>query len=122
MIKKILTIIVAYSFVIITSVQLVVNLIFVFAPEFYLRNGFYFSNFGGLSVTYLIPMVSVAFLLKYCAPSRICAIGQVIMTILWLIIKEDNIYNITAQIFIALMCLFFPMKFIKKIVNKMYNN
>jgi hypothetical protein len=117
MIKKILTIIVAYSFVIITSVQLVVNLIFVFAPEFYLRNGFYFSNFGGLSVTYLIPMVSVAFLLKYCAPSRICAIGQVIMTILWLIIKEDNIYNINAQITIGLICLLFTAKK----VNKMYN-
>jgi hypothetical protein len=116
MIKKILTFIVAYSFVFITSVQLFVNLIFVFAPEFYLRNGFYFSQFAGLSVTYLIPMVAVAFLLKYCAPSRICAVGQVIMTILWLIIKEDNIYNITAQISISVICLLFTAK----IVNKMY--
>ena len=46
MIKKILTIIVAYSFVFITSVQLVVNLIFVFAPEFYLRNGFHLVKYS----------------------------------------------------------------------------
>jgi hypothetical protein len=64
--KKILTFIVAYSFVIITALQLIANLVFVFNKEFYLKYSFWFSNFSGLSVSYLVPMVAVAFLLKFC--------------------------------------------------------
>ena len=105
MIKKILTYIVAYSFVIITSVQLCVNLLFILAPEFYIRNSFYLSQIGGLSIVYLLPMLAVAFLFKFCIPSRICAVAQVVLTALWLIIQEDNVYNITAQITIGILAL-----------------
>jgi hypothetical protein len=113
MIKKILTFIVAYSFVIITSVQLFVNLVFILAPEFYMRNSFYFSQVGGLSVSYLLPMLAVAFLFKFCTISRVCAVAQVILTVLWLVIQEDNVYNITAQITIGIFALLFSIKKIK---------
>jgi hypothetical protein len=113
MIKKILTFIVAYSFVIITSVQLFVNLVFILAPEFYMRNSFYFSQVGGLSVSYLLPMLAVAFLFKFCTISRVCAVAQVILTVLWLVIQEDNVYNITAQITIGIFALLFT-------INKLY--
>ena len=108
--KKVLTFIVAYSFVIITSMQLFVNLIFIFNKEFYYKYWFYFSQIAGLSIVYLIPMLAVVFLLKFCTPSRICAIGQLILSILWLVIQEDNIYNITAQITIGTVALLFTIK------------
>lgn len=111
--KKIATFIVAYSFVIITALQLVVNLVFIFFKDFYLQNWFMLANLFGFSFLYLIPMVSVAFLFKFCAMSRICAIAQVILSLLWLIIQEDNVYNITAQVIIGGLSLALTFKKIK---------
>lgn len=108
--KKVLTILVAYSFVYITSLQLFVNILFVFKKDFYLKYAFYFTQISGLSISYLLPMVAVAFLLKFCKVSRICAIAQIIMSVLWLIIQEDNIYNITSQIIIGVLALLFTLK------------
>jgi hypothetical protein len=113
--KKILTFIVAYSFVIITSVQLLANIISIFFREFYYKNWFLIANLVGVSFIYLIPMVAVVFLLKYCYVSRICAIAQVILTVLWLVIQEDNLYNITAQITIGTLSLLFTYFKIRKI-------
>jgi hypothetical protein len=114
-IKRVLTFIVAYCFVIITAMQLFVNLLFVLAPDFYIRNAFYITQIGGFLISYLIPMVSVAFLFKFCEVSRVCAVAQVILTILWVVIKEDNTFNITAQIIICVMALLFTFK---KIITK----
>jgi hypothetical protein len=108
--KKLLTILVAYSFVIITSVQLLANIICIVNKEFYYEHWFIIANLVGFSIIYLIPMVAVAFLFKFCIPSRICAITQVVLSILWLIIQEDNTYNITAQIVIATLALFLTAK------------
>ncbi len=116
--KKLLTFIVAYSFVIITGVQLLVNLISIFFREFYYKNWFIIANLVGVSFIYLIPMIAVVFLLKFCYVSRICAIAQVILTILWLVIQEDNMYNITAQLIIGFLALFFTYFKIKKIIKK----
>ncbi len=112
--KKVLTFIVAYSFVIITIVQLLVNILAILNPNFYYKNMFIISNLVGFSFAYLIPMVSVAFLLKFCKVSRICAVAQIILSLLWLIIQEDNIYNITAQIIIGGLALLFTLKQITK--------
>jgi hypothetical protein len=115
--KKILTFIVAYSFVIITGVQLLVNIISIFFKEFYYKNWFIIANLVGVSFIYLIPMVAVVFLLKYCYVSRICAIAQVILSILWLVIQKDNVYNISAQLivgFLALLFTYFKIRKIKK--------
>ena len=112
--KKLLTIIVAYSFVIITSVQLLVNILFICSKDFYTTNSFYLDQIAGFSIVYLIPMLAVAFLFKFCAPSRICAVAQVILSTLWFIIQEDNLYNITAQITISSLALIMTAKkFIK---------
>ena len=116
--KKVLTFIVAYSFVIITSVQLLVNLIAIFFREFYDKNWFLIANLTGFSFLYLIPMLAVVFLLKFCSASRICAIAQFILSILWLVIQEDNVYNITAQLFIGFLALFFTYFKIKKSLKK----
>jgi hypothetical protein len=112
--KKVLTFIVAYSFVIITIVQLLVNILAILNPEFYSENWFLIANLTGTSFIYLLLLVAVAFLLKFCKISRICAVAQVIMSVLWLIIQEDNIYNITAQIIIGGLALLFTLKKIIK--------
>lgn len=114
MIKTAMIFIVSYSFVIITSMQLFVNLIFLFAKDFYIENSFFFSNMVGFSLISLIPLVSVAFLFKFCMPSRICAVAQIIMTAMWLFIQEDNAYNIGSQIIIGTIALVFSHKKIKR--------
>jgi hypothetical protein len=96
-------------------VQLLANITSIFFKEFYYKNWFIIANLVGVSFIYLIPMVAVVFLLKYCYVSRICAIAQVILTILWLVIQEDNIYNITAQLIIGFLALFFTYFKIRKI-------
>ena len=108
--KKVLTFIVAYSFVIITIMQLFVNVLYIVNKDFYYKNYFLFAQLVGFSFAYLIPMVSVAFLFKFCTPSRICAIAQFILAILWLIIQEDNLYNITAQLTISTIALTMTFK------------
>jgi hypothetical protein len=91
-------------------VQLFVNLLFVFQKEFYLKYSFYFANTTGTSLIYILLLNCVVFLLPYCKASRICAVAQIIMSILWLIIQEDNIYNITSQIIIGVLALLFTLK------------
>ena len=108
--KKLLTILVAYSFVIITSVQLLANIIAIFFRSFYDNHWFIIANLVGFSIIYLIPMLAAVFLFKFCAPSRICAIAQLVLAILWLIIQEDNLYNIIAQITIGILALLFTAK------------
>ena len=94
--------------------QLLVNMLFIVAKDFYIKYSFYFSQTVGFSLILLIPLVAVAFLFKFCIPSRICAIAQIIMTILWIIIQEDNVYNITSQLIISSVALMFTYNKLKK--------
>jgi hypothetical protein len=94
-----------------------VNILYLINKEIYYKYFFILSQIAGLSISYLIPMLAVVFLLKFCYVSRICAIAQVILTILWLVIQEDNMYNITAQLiigFLALLFTYFKIRKIKK--------
>ena len=116
--KKIRIHIISYCFVYITLMQFICNLIFIFNENYYISNSFYYNQFSGFSYFYLIALVCVAFQLNYCNISRICAIAQLILCLIWNIIQEDNVYNITAQLFIGFLALFFTYFKIKKSLKK----
>jgi hypothetical protein len=116
--KKVRLHIIAYCFVYITLIQFICNLIFLFNKDFYILNIFYLTQISGLNYINIIILTCVVFQLKYCNISRICAIAQVILSILWLVIQEDNFYNITAQLIIGFLALFFTYFKIKKIIKK----
>jgi hypothetical protein len=113
--KKIRIHIIAYCFVYITLMQFICNLIFIFKKNYYISNSFYYNQLSGFSLFYVGALFCVAFQLNYCNVSRICAIAQVILYVIWNIIKEDNIYNITAQLIIGFLALFFTYFKIRKI-------
>jgi hypothetical protein len=113
-IKKLAIFVLAYSFVIITLAQLICNVIFIFNENYYKKNSFYLSQVSGFTYTTFFIILCLPFAFKFCKVSRICAVSQIILLILWNIIQEDNTYNITSQIIIGTLALLFTLKKILK--------
>jgi hypothetical protein len=105
--RTIFLIMFSYCFVYITAIQLACNLIYLFSESFYNEYSFYFTYLTGTSFSYILPLLAATFLFKFCEVSRICAVTQLVLSILWLVIQEDNVYNIAAQNTFGILSLLF---------------
>ena len=96
---------ITYFPVILLLLQLIMNNIALINNELYNSLGFYLSTFLGTNILYALFSIAYTFYFKFCSVSRAAAIAQLLFGIFYLIIKEDNIYNI---LYICLLvCLYF---------------
>lgn len=98
-------IVIAYFPILLTFFQLLINLIYFINKDFYVDYSFYFSNMFGQSLIFSLFLVLYTYFFKFCSILRITAITQLIICILYLIIQNDNIYNILFQIIVAVLSL-----------------
>ena len=98
-------IIVAYFPIIYTFLQLFVNIIYFINKEFYIENAFYFQNTLGTSLIFSLFLVFYTFFFKFCNISRITSISQLLMSVVYLVIQVDDIYNIIFQILVMVISL-----------------
>ena len=86
--------------------------------EFYTEFSFYINSTMGLSVIFAFFLVLYTSYFSFCSVSRITAWTQLIITLAYLIIQEDNVYNIVFQTIIMFLALLFTAYFyIKKYPN-----
>lgn len=104
-----------YFPVILISFQVLVNLLSFVFPAAYLKFGFYLNTFFGVNVLFAVFLVIFTYMFKFCAVSRYAALGELAFAINYLIIKEDNLYNIMFQIIVGVIAILLTFRhFIKK--------
>lgn len=132
--RRKLMIFVAYSPAIIVGGQVLVNLLSFIWPSGYAAAGFYLNTVFGTNVIFALVLLTLTVLLKFCAVSFWAAIAECLFAINWIIVQEDNLYNILFQVIIGTVSLIavfwhyikkFPLcrmslfvSFIKSVVRK----
>lgn len=96
---------VVYFPVILVAGQVLVNLLYFLARPWYMEAGFYLNTFFGTNMLFAIFLVAYTFLFKFCAVSRWAAIAEVLFGINFMIVQQDNLYNILFQIIVGIIAI-----------------
>jgi hypothetical protein len=109
---------ITYFPIILLVFQTAMNNLALINYEAYLSIGFYLSAFLGTNILYAVFSVLYTFYFKFCSISRAAAIAQLLFGIFYLIIQEDNLYNILFQLIVGTIALFWCLRiFMKKFPN-----
>ncbi len=119
-----------YFSIILLSLQVIADLIWVFSPVFYDNIKFYLDVITGTNFFVSLYFVVFIQLYKFCSISKYAAIAEVLFAIAYMVIQEDNIYNIVFQIIIGVLALLITFKkYVKKfpmctisLVSKFFKN
>lgn len=104
-----------YFPVILVSLQVLVNLYALIDRESYNSIGFYLNTFIGTNILFAFFLLLFTFSFNFCSVSRFAAIAEVLFGVFYLIIQEDNLYNILFQVVVGLGSLYLTYRyFIKK--------
>lgn len=94
-----------YFAVILVSLQVLFNLIALIDRHAYDKVGFYLNTFIGTNVLFAIFLVAFTFSFKFCLVSRACAVAELLFGINYLIVQQDNLYNILFQVIVGVVSL-----------------
>lgn len=85
--------------------QVLVNLMTFVWPEAYYAAGFYLNLFFGTNVLFAIFLVAFCFMFRMCSVSRWAACAELLFAVNYMIVKEDNLYNIMFQVIVGVLAL-----------------
>jgi len=103
--KRNVKLILIYGPVALVCFQVLVNLLFFISKNTYMAAGFYLNAFFGTNVLFSLFLLAFTFTFKFCAISRWAAIAEVLFALNYLIIQEDNLYNIMFQIIVGVVAI-----------------
>lgn len=89
---------IAYFPVIFLGCQMVANLLFFVAPNFYYTKGLLLNTLFGGSLLFALFLVCFTFIFRFCEISRWAAIAELIFGVMALFIHDDGVYNISLQL------------------------
>lgn len=95
----------AYAPVGLLVCQILANILWFVDKSVYYKTAFYFNALVGSSLAFAIVLVLLTYLFKFCSVSRYAAIAQILFAINYLIVQQDNLYNIMFQIIIGLLAI-----------------
>lgn len=96
--QKKIKIFIVYFPVILVACQVLVNLLYFAWPSAYNNTGFYLNLFFGSNIMVGVFLLVVTFGLKFCAISRWASVAELLYGVNYLIVQQDNTYNIVFQI------------------------
>jgi hypothetical protein len=96
---------IAYFPVILVGCQVLVNLMYFVIPSVYYDLSFYLNHFLGVNMMIGIYFVVMTWTLKFCYISRWAAIAEILFGINYMVIQQDNLYNIVFQITIGMVAI-----------------
>ena len=107
---------IVYFIVILVACQVLVDIYALIDHAGYVRAGFYLGAFFGTNLFVAIFFLAFSYSFKFCKISRACAWAEMLFNINFIIVKEDNLYNLLFQIIIGVIALtvtfdFFIKKF-----------
>lgn len=113
--RKRLKIFIIYLPVILVSAQVAVNLLSFVWPEGYTASGFYLNTFFGTNILFALFLVAFTHWFKFCAVSRYAAWGELAFGLNYMIVQEDNLYNILFQVIVGVIVLLLTFReFVKR--------
>jgi hypothetical protein len=106
---------VIYFPVILIIFQVAINVLSFIAPGFYMQNGFVLNTFFGVNLLFALFLLAFTYWFNFCSVSRYAAWAEVLFAINYLIVQQDNLYNIMFQIIIGVLAIILTFKYyIKK--------
>jgi len=96
-----------YFPVILVSIQVIFNLYALIDRAGYNAIGFYLNTFIGTNILFSVFLLAFTFSFKFCRISSAAAVAEVLFGVAFMIIQEDNIYNILFQVIVGLVALIF---------------
>ncbi len=113
--KKKAKLFIIYFPVILVAGQVLVNLISFVLPSFYQATGFYLNTFLGTNVLYSVFLLDFTFMFQFCAVSRWAAIAEVLFGLNYLVVQQDNLYNILFQVVVGVIAMLLTFRhYVKK--------
>lgn len=111
--KRAAIVFLAYSPIVLLSLQVLANLWYLIDFNGYAKAYFYLGWALGSSLLFSIIMVTMTEVLRFCEVSKWAARAQLAFALVYLIIRQDNIYNISIQIVIGLVALLLTFRYYK---------
>jgi hypothetical protein len=87
----------AYAPISLSVLQLLFCQLYFMDRQAYQIISFYVSNIIGQSVVPSLVMLALSYSFDFCSVSRFAAWAQVVNCVLYIAIKEDNVYNVSLQ-------------------------
>ena len=113
--KQVGKIFLCYFPVLLVLGQIVIDLLAIFCPSAYIYTGFYLGAFFGTNVFVSMFLVVFVFYFNFCTVSRASAIAELAFALNYLIVQEDNMYNLLFQIIVGTIALIFTIRcYVKK--------
>jgi hypothetical protein len=103
--RRLAKIFMAYFPVILIGFQIIINLMALAIPKVYYSIGFYLSLFFGTNLLFALFLVVFCHMMRFCFISRWAAYAQLLFAANYLVIQQDNLYNIMFQIIVGVVAL-----------------
>jgi len=100
-VKKVLV----YFPVVLVSLQVLANLYALIDRESYNAIGFYLNTFIGTNILFSFFLLAFTFSFNFCRISRFSAIAECMFGLNYLIVQQDNLYNILFQVIVGVIFL-----------------
>lgn len=108
--RRVSKIFIAYFPVMLLAGQVMANWLYFIAFDWYIKAGFYLNLFFGTNVFFAMMLVTLTHFLNFCKVSRWAAWAQLAFAINYMIVKQDNLYNIIFQVIIGTIALLFTFR------------
>lgn len=104
-----------YFPILLVAGQVAIDVLSLVSPSTYTKAAFYLGAVFGTNVFVALFMLVFAFHFKFCLISRAAAIAEILFAVNFLVIQEDNLYNIMFQIIVGTLALLVTLRcYVKK--------
>lgn len=91
--------------VLLVTLQVLANLLSFYDNELYVKAGFYLNTFLGTNVLFALFLVAFTFSFGFCQVSRLAAVAELMFAVNYLVIQQDNLYNVMFQVIVGTIAL-----------------
>lgn len=103
--KGVFKILIMFAPVFLVFGQVAANLLYLAAPFTYAELYPYIATIFGMNLVGAILMVAITYIFKFCAVSRAAAVAEVIFCLVYMLIPDKDMYNISVQIIVGVAAL-----------------
>lgn len=107
--RKKLRIFLTYFPIILVIGQLLCNGLWFLDKASYFEYGFYLNTMFGTNIAFGLFLTCFTFMFPFCYVSRACAVAQLLYAVNYLVVQQDNLYNIIFQIVVGVMALLYTI-------------
>lgn len=102
---------VIYFPVILVTCQVIVNLLYFISFDTYMKVGFFLNLMFGVNIMFAVFLLCFTYWFKFCSVSRYAAWAEILFAANYIIIQQDNLYNILFQIIVGVLALILTFKY-----------